>query len=54
MFALKGLDVTEDKEDKGSGAFLFTTQWLRYGNGYGGADFSHRVEFSHGIGSPQA
>jgi hypothetical protein len=27
MFAQKGLDVTEDKEDKGAGAFLFTTQW---------------------------
>jgi len=27
MFAQKGLDVTEDREEKAAGAFLFTTQW---------------------------
>jgi len=27
MFAQKGLDVIEDREDRGSGAYLFTTPW---------------------------
>ncbi len=27
MFAQRGMDVTEDTQDRGTGAFLFTTRW---------------------------